>query len=148
MAKEVKTKEGVSTLGLPCVGGHGVVPGTRWWWLGRRAAGHRGSGHSKNTADPVALARQQPWHMWLVGVAPKTTPNSVLTVNWHSWKYISSSLQQQPLSLFHLTSHELSRRAGIHCGSAEMAIIGMVLWVLHPALWSHDDLCRMGGLID
>lgn len=33
-------------------------------------------------------------------------------------------------------------------GSAEKVIIGTVLWALHPALWSQDDLCGMGGLSD
>lgn len=54
----------------------------------------------------------------------------------------------QPLSLFLLTSHKLKWGAGIHCASAEMAIIGTALWALHPALWSQDDLCRTGGLSD
>lgn len=51
----------------------------------------------------------------------------------------------QSLFLFRLTSHKLRWWAGIYCGSAEMAIIGTVLWALHPALWSQYDLCRMGG---
>lgn len=33
-------------------------------------------------------------------------------------------------------------------GSAETGIVGMVLWALHPALWSLNDLSRTGGLSD
>lgn len=33
-------------------------------------------------------------------------------------------------------------------GSAETAFVGIVLWALHPALWSLDDLSRTGGLSD
>lgn len=44
-----------------------AVPGNRWWWLGRRAAGHRGSGHSKNTANPVALAGWEQAKSWCRG---------------------------------------------------------------------------------
>lgn len=56
--------EGVSTLGLPCTGGQRAEPGNRWWWLGGRAAGHRGSEHSKNAADPVASAGWEQAKSW------------------------------------------------------------------------------------
>ena len=45
-------------------GGRRAVPGNRWWWPGRRAAGYRGSGHSENAADPVASAGWEQAKSW------------------------------------------------------------------------------------
>lgn len=45
-------------------GGERAVPGNRWWWLGRRALGHRGSEHSENAADPVASAGWEQAKSW------------------------------------------------------------------------------------